>query len=302
VPADTSELLTGLDPAAGALGAIENSHDEFENFFGDVFDQLQSLSLELFARHKCLELTARHQEEQQAETAQQQERFQQLIEELHQVRSAAQQSTQEHQQVRAEVRAVLEKGQEQQSAFRQIREELGRLGAEFHAGQDQRQRERAELRAMQETIEGHLARLAAITAELAEARTQSAAFGDDAERQRQLEQMLEDSRQQRTAWEHERAALEAELELVRDRAAELAETLADQKRQAAEHQASLASELKRMRSLLEAISGRMQAQSAPGPAPGKTATADADPVFDSVLAQFEILQRDISQRRLCKTK
>ena len=25
-------------------------------FFGDVFDQLQALSLELFARHKCLEI------------------------------------------------------------------------------------------------------------------------------------------------------------------------------------------------------------------------------------------------------
>ena len=45
---------------ATALDEVNATQEECGEFFGGVFDQLQSLSLELFARHKCLELNNGH--------------------------------------------------------------------------------------------------------------------------------------------------------------------------------------------------------------------------------------------------
>ena len=38
-----------------ALAEIRAARDDYSRFFGDMFDQLQTLSLEMFGRHKCLE-------------------------------------------------------------------------------------------------------------------------------------------------------------------------------------------------------------------------------------------------------
>ena len=51
--------------------------------------------------------------------------------------------------------------------------------------------------------------------------------------------------------QQERAALEAELEVVRNRAAELAETAADERRRGAEERAEWSGELKQLRRALE---------------------------------------------------
>ncbi len=48
------------DLARTALDEVNATQEECGEFFGGVFDQLQSLSLELFARHKCLELNNGH--------------------------------------------------------------------------------------------------------------------------------------------------------------------------------------------------------------------------------------------------
>lgn len=47
----------GIDIARTALDEVQATQDECNEFFGGVFDELQSLSLELFARHKCLEIS-----------------------------------------------------------------------------------------------------------------------------------------------------------------------------------------------------------------------------------------------------
>jgi chromosome segregation ATPase len=302
VPADLSEPIADLDCAADALGALETTHEEFDNFFGDVFDQLQSLSLELFARHKCLELRTQHQEEQETTIAEHQQQFQQLLEELRQLRGDMQRSAEEQQHAQAEFRTAQEGSQQERAGLHDVQEELRRAWAEFHAAQEELQRQRGDLRETQTALEEHLARLAATAAELAEARSQSPAATVDAARQQQLEQLLDEARQQRASWEHERTAMEAELELVRNRAAELSETLAEQRHQAAEQQAALAGEMKRMRALLEAISGRMRSEPAAGSDPAKPPSQADDPVLDSVLAQFEMLQRDIAERRVSKSK
>ncbi len=46
------------EPPRDALAELRSTRDDFSQFFGDVFDQLQTLSLEMFARHKSLETAA----------------------------------------------------------------------------------------------------------------------------------------------------------------------------------------------------------------------------------------------------
>jgi hypothetical protein len=148
---------------------------------------------------------------------------------------------------------------------------------------EESQQQRAELRGTQEAIHGQVARLAAVAAELSQAQV---------------------SHQQSCA-EQERADVEAELDAVRGRAAELAESLAEQKRLFGRQQAEWSEELKRMRGLLEAMSGRLDEaipalpagvpEPRSGPAAGDPAAAD--PVLDSVMAQFQILQRGMARRK-----
>jgi len=119
------------------------------------------------------------------------------------------------------------------------------------------------------------------------------------------------------AGEKERAELEAELELVRTRAMELQETVAQQKRELSEQRDDLQSELKLLRQLVEQQSDLMAAgedrresvnltMTRPNPAvtlvrpPAQgddDAPASADPVVSSVMAQFARLQKDVAQRR-----
>jgi hypothetical protein len=148
---------------------------------------------------------------------------------------------------------------------------------------EETRQQRSELRGAQEAIHGHVARLAAVAAELSQSQA---------------------SQQQGLA-DRQRAELETELDSVRGRAAEMAESLAEQKRLFARQQAEWCEELKRMRGLMETMSEKLArgipAASAAAPAPAVPAKEDAsaaDPVLDSVLAQFEILQREASRRRI----
>ena len=59
VAVDLLEPEGDVESAHIDLDEFRATHDEFTAFFGDVFDQLQCLSLELFARHKCLEVSTR---------------------------------------------------------------------------------------------------------------------------------------------------------------------------------------------------------------------------------------------------
>jgi len=123
------------------------------------------------------------------------------------------------------------------------------------------------------------------------------------------------------AMEKERAELEAELELVRTRAQELQETVAQQKRELADSRDELQAELKLLRQLVEQQSDLMTGGSGeerreglnlthPAPRPGPAVTlvrpqpahvdepaSGSDPVVSSVMAQFARLQKDVAQRR-----
>jgi chromosome segregation ATPase len=123
------------------------------------------------------------------------------------------------------------------------------------------------------------------------------------------------------AMEKERVELEAELELVRTRAQELQETVAQQKRELVDSRDELQAEMKLLRQLVEQQSDLMAAGGGderresitlthpnsrtgpavtlvrPSPAHVDEAPAGADPVVSSVMAQFARLQKDVAQRR-----
>lgn len=106
----------------------------------------------------------------------------------------------------------------------------------------------------------------------------------------------------------ERIELESELELVRTRATELQETVQQQKRELVEQRAELSGEMRLLRELVEQFgerwhegSGAMAEPALAGAgvrhaAPAEAA-APADPVINSVMAQFARLQKDVAQRR-----
>jgi hypothetical protein len=133
-------------------------------------------------------------------------------------------------------------------------------------------------------IESQLARLAAVANEIAQTRENTTS-------ETHVAAILEAMRWQQADWLQQRAALDAELETLRSRAVDQTEALHDQKRLAARQQAELTGELKRMRSLLEALAGQLRGDPA-SPSDGKRAPPVDAFMLSSVLAQFQMLQRD----------
>ncbi|MDZ7618598.1 MAG: hypothetical protein U1E05_16460 [Patescibacteria group bacterium] len=124
---------------------------------------------------------------------------------------------------------------------------------------------------------------------------------------RARDQQIEELQQQQRLWEQERSALERELEAVRNRAAEMNETITQQKRDAENQQNQWSGELKRVRKALQRMAERGARRdentfepSAELVAPRSLASVAApgpDPVLDSVMAQFEVLRKDVARRR-----
>ncbi|MHC4177890.1 MAG: coiled-coil domain-containing protein [Planctomycetota bacterium] len=200
--------------------------------------------------------------------------------------------------------------------FGQMLEEIRQQRAELHSGQEASQAQGEQLKAV-------AAELADARCKLVEARNEIARRWEELEARQvkagqpqadeDLRERFQQMERQQALLEQERTVLESELEAVRNRAAEMAESLADQKRQAASQRAEWADELKRMRRLLESISGRLAEgelsgrtgqsdfQEPVGVAAGEGSTAaTGDAVLDSVAAQFEMLQRDLARRRAAK--
>ncbi len=109
-------------------------------------------------------------------------------------------------------------------------------------------------------------------------------------------------------WEEERLELESELELVRTRAAELNEELEEQRRQLASEREEASKELGQMKRVLEQqatllaekeemASTRDTVPNAGSADDGRQGAPAADPILGSVMAQFEMLQRDAVRRR-----
>lgn len=213
--------------------------------------------------------------------------------------------------------------------------ELARMADELAAARQDLTEAREELRSQRELLtqvpaqeersaaasESHGAELARMADELAAARQDLAETREELRDQRELlsqlpspsgpaappeiRDRLDQIEQEKLAWTQQRAVLETELDTVRDRAAELVDTLDEERQRASSERKDWAEELRQMRQLLQALSDRKVIAApdvaAPASIEAERAEEDAqDPVLDSVMAQFEILQKDLARRRKAK--
>jgi chromosome segregation ATPase len=171
--------------------------------------------------------------------------------------------------------------------------------------------ERDSLRSQLDQSLSEIGRLSESTRELTEARDQIVQLRAEVEGLK-AEHVEEDGdqHQQVADLEQERATLETELELVRGRASELQEQVMSHERSMEEQQQEMSAELRQLRELVErnASSARKSTASPVRPtelpSPNDEATPNqqaqpvtADPVVNSVMAQFAKLQKDVSARR-----
>jgi len=299
-----------------SLAEICASQREFHRFFSGVFAELDLLSGELVRRHQAWRSERKRTEEEFEERDGQLEgRRAAIFEEREKAWEEVERRRREVEQERARVAAA---GAESDGQLRQMLEEADR--------------ERETLRSALETARaegdclGQLAEELALTrAEQAEARQEIerllrglenvSAGAAQPQTDKKLQKQLQRLEQQRAKLDQDRLVLESELEMVRNRAAEMSEMLAGQQQQMAEERAQWAQEFKRMRRLLETFSSRQpepeaQAESKPNKnavdareeaewelEPAGAPAARGDPVLGSVMAQFEMLQKDIVRRR-----
>lgn len=121
------------------------------------------------------------------------------------------------------------------------------------------------------------------------------------------DRQIEELQQQRQLWEQERSALERELEAVRNRTAEMSDAMVQQKHDAELRQSEWSGELKRMRKALQQMAHRpakCNEEVAEPPSVvansrsfGVNVNSAPDPILDSVMAQFEVLRKDVARRR-----
>jgi chromosome segregation ATPase len=280
-----------LTSVQSALSDLRGTHDEFANFFGEAFDQLESLSLELLARHKCLELGTQLQAKHEAAGSEHERQFRECLEELRELKAKVQSAHEETARIWPEISTAHQQFLQEHAELHETREEIRRISTEFCAMRKGVEQDQVESCQRQESIQEHLQRLASISADPAAA--QSLSNHDE-----QLSQVLEANRQQQAAWQQDRAGLEAKLEAERQRFAQQNEALAEQRRLAAQQQAELAGELKRMRSLLEVLLSHMNKPfGANADDDNQTSSSSENAAVESVLAQFEMLQRDLAERR-----
>lgn len=173
------------------------------------------------------------------------------------------------------------------------------LGRQADAAWDD---ERREMQAELETAREEVKRLNVAAADVD--RLRSKLDGEQAQLGERPAAEQGASREQIEQLELERARLEWELESVRNRAVEMAEVAAQEKRRVAEERAEWSGQLKNLRSTLEQQS-QMLANRRPAAEPVQMASAPQaqagnggqDPVLQSIMSQFEMLQKDLVRRR-----
>jgi chromosome segregation ATPase len=280
--ADLKEPMDGIESAEAVLEECPAVQDESTTSLAEVFDQLQELSLDLFARHKCLEVST--QQKSESENA-----LGGLVEELQKLHGELLTDHQLTQQGWTDIRAGHQQFLDGHAELREIRDGLREVVVEFSRIKAEVERERNDLQKLCAEAEGHLSQLTTAAAALSEAAAQR-------KNDSQIADLVEYTKQHEAEWLQQRTALEAELDATRRRAAEQTEALSSQKQLASQQQAEFAGEVKRMQSLLEAMAGQVRGNlSVPG---GNTKQPEDDSsVMGSVQAQFETLQRDIKSRQ-----
>jgi len=268
VEAELAQNIAGWGKIQGAMNEFRAWHDDTARFFTGMFEELGSLYESLVLQEQRMEKQASIGQDTVAESdTAGDSRWDLLFKEYEEDRAELRRTEQVIQQQLVQLSAVATDLAGAQNEFNTVRSELARHGDE-----------------------------------LAAARSQTASASQESEGS--IKNKIHELEQQQSSLEKERAVLESELEAVRRRAAEMADSLAEQKRLAAQQQGQWAEDLRQMRALLETMAQQFaqsrrqsDSMSAIEPTPAVAAAALTDPVLESVLAQFEILQQDRLRRR-----
>ena len=283
----------------------------FQGFVVDTLDQLEQMRVKLAEREGRVQFEYKRLDEQR-------EAVTRLRDHLDQSRD----DSSDLEKTILELRAELDETKEALDAQRQ------------HAERNEREnRESCELlETLRHDLEVSESQRQQLSAERDKGRQDSEGYAEAISQLEETRQQLEETRQEldatRTQWsearkelkqardssyaveperfkelEEERAALEAELEQARHRAAELANAVAKQKQQLAEERTGWTDELNELRSLKDMHApvsiAASASPSAPEPASksSRAGIGSSDPVVGSVLAQFAQLQKDAASRR-----
>lgn len=267
------DLLTtlGWDSVRGALAECSVQAQEFETFLNAQLDALEQRFSRLTERERLLQTEA----------------------------DSTLSASQADQVAAAEQLAALRAELAESKA--QI-ERLERASSKGNIAES----EVAILRQELEKAAAQSSRMAGMAVELADAKAELSALKG---RQNQgTAEVVADYERRLRDVEQERAALETELDHIRKRAAEANTALAEHRRREAEERAEWSGELKQLRRALEKQSMLLVEQHESGaigssstrktvPVRGDSTATISDPVVDSVMEQFESLQRDMIKRR-----
>jgi len=313
VSAEPSTHIAGWDGIRDCLGEIRAGHRESGRFFADVFDQLDAMLRELVRKQEeWRSERSRAESELARQAAELQQQRAEIVNTQDQIRQDAQQqvagvAVADVQQVRE----ILQEVERDRAALRSALEFTGSQADSLAGVASELAQTRSELVETRREILLQREKLEVV-------RTES----DQTQTNEQIQDQLRRAAEERAEMELERRELETELETVRRRAAEISEAFEQQKRQMAEQQAQWTEELRRQRHLLESVTDRLgEGGSTPAVRPQQTreerrpqespqrrevtkpekqpdsTTAADDSVLDSVMAQFEVLQKDLARRR-----
>ena len=297
VIAELVENISGWDRVTSALDEIRVCHEESQAFFGGVFDQLDSMCGELLSRQQHIEkLAAQRLDNIPVIDTVENQRWDSLQKEFEEGRAEIRGAQQTVQEQIVRLAAAAEDLAAARNDFQTVRGELARHGEELTAI-------RCQTLAASQEVESSIRNK---ISEMDEHRSLLEKEREAMEKavESNITNKIHDIDQQQSLLEKDRAAMEKELAAVGNKAAEIADLLAEQKRMSVPQQGQWAEEMQQMRALLENMNrqiaqSKRHAESSPAvkPLSGVAAVASSDPVLESVLAQFEVLQQDRVFRR-----
>jgi DNA repair ATPase RecN len=326
VATDLTYNIAGWDRIKGALDEIHACHAETQNFFSIAFDQLDSLCGSLISHgQQITKQTDVRQEDKLPTNALDENRWNIFQKEFEEDRSKLHETQQSVQQQIAQLAAVTGDLASARDEFKTVHTELTRHSEELSAVREQTlavskgfEVDRSVVCDTQQSVQQQIAQLTAVADDLASARnefqtvrgelarhneelvavrTQTLAASQELEAD--IKNKIREMEEEHASLAKGRMAIEKELEFVRIKASEMTELLAEQKRLSVPQQNQWAEEVHQLRTLLENMTKqtsdtRRPIEAAPV-AKAKScvaAVASGDPVLESVLAQFEILQQD----------
>ena len=303
VSSKSSPLFVASEDLRGPLEDLSGGHAEFQEFFTGVCEELETLAAELVRRQQSW------QTEQADREAELERRTTRLEDERSEVASQWDRVQVLAQQNRSDSIAVGEEnGQQVKNLLEEAQHERSALQGALEVAQSQA----AQLAEVVSELSQTRSELAEVRQEIKDYPEQLGAGGANAPQVAALEEKVHQLAEERAELNQERAVLETELEAVRNRAAELSEAIARERKQMSDERTEWTAELKRMRRMLETFAQRQIELAEAGVAGQAHASAETnqnqpsetakDPVLDSVMAQFEMLQKDLAKRRKSAAK